>query len=78
MLSDRDIERLADAIAKRREQEYDSCPLGLTPDAVAMVNALARAWRTGTVAATGAVATLLVSAIIMALWYGIKVCLTTK
>jgi len=69
MLSDNDVERIADAVAKRQEH---SCPLGLTPDAVAMVNALASNWKTGKKIAFVTAITVVVTALIGMLAMGFK------
>jgi len=70
MLSDADIDRLAAAIAAK--QEHQNCPLGLTSDAVAMVNAMAKAWETGKKTAIKTAAGIMVTAAIGALALGIK------
>ena len=71
MLTDNDVKRIADAIEAHRPLHRD-CPMGLTPDAVEMVNGLAGAWKIGRKAAITAFATMVVTAALGALWLGIK------
>jgi len=70
MLTDSDIERIVKAVAAK--QEHQTCPLGLTPDAVTMVNSFAEALRVGKKAAIKTAVGIVITAVLGMLALGFK------